>query len=131
MSTSQRVIGMPSGIADIPRRDIRFELALNAGRSLPLVARFGVAEQIIAALAVLLADLRHALIDEGATEALAAQAVESAMVQKDPFSDRVILHLLTPQGVPYVFGIPAQNAADIADQLRTAGAQATARPGHA
>jgi hypothetical protein len=125
-----RLTGMPQATPNSNTRDIRFDLSVSEGEPIMCVARYGVAAQIASGLGTALRVLQMALDSEGAFEQVAIDKLQEFHVQKDPWSDRVVLRLTTIQGIPYIFEIPSQNASEIAERLKTEGSKPT-QAGHA
>ena len=74
-----------------------------------------------------LSELRSQLDARGGGMApVAAERASVSHVQKDRWSDVVLLQLITPRGVPYSFAIPCQAVANIAARLRTESDKPTA-----
>jgi hypothetical protein len=114
-----RLTGMPQAIPNGDTKDIRFTLTTSEGPPLTCVARYGVIAQIAAGLGTALRVLQMALTSENATELVAVENLEDVHIQKDRWSDIVVLLLTTVQGIPYVFQVPSQSASEIADLLKS------------
>lgn len=89
------------------------------------VARYGVAAQIASGLGTALRTLSLALEAEGAVEKVAIEDLLEIHVQKDQWSEMIVLRLTTTRGIPYIFQFHSGNASEIADRLRTEGAKPT------
>jgi len=61
----------------------------------------------------------------GEVALVAPLTLEGVHVQKDQWSDAVLLSLTTNQGIPYIFQIPSQNAVEIGNQLKNEGSRDT------
>lgn len=123
MPAAQRITGLTDGAVDVERQEIRLTLTIGDRGARAFVMRFGVAAQVIGALGRMFWELRRALDAQGGHEATAAEDVAAAHVQKDRWSDKVLVQLITPAGVPYTFAVRAQAAAGIAEQLQTESAR--------
>ena len=104
---------------------VHFTLAVSEGPPISLVARYGVASQVIAGLGRMLLQMREALEKEKSTETVAAETVVDVHVQKERWSDMVLVQMMTPHGIPYTFAIPTQAAGEIADRLKIESAKPT------
>ena len=123
MAKRYRLTGLPKGAVDTQEREIQFELSVAHERPLSFVARYGPAAQVISGLGRMLAELRRVLDEAKGMESTAAEAVATVQVQRDRWHDVVLVHLTTPEGVPYTFALPPQVAIGIADQLKTESAK--------
>jgi|GEM_PF-1660478 hypothetical protein len=119
MPKAMRVVGIPNGAVDPERQEVSFALATAERKAFSFVAKIGVAEQIIAGLGRMVHGIREARLEKGEANAqtTAAEDVAQYLVQRDPWADRVLLRLVTPQGVPYTFALPASAAADMGARL--------------
>jgi hypothetical protein len=125
MTEFSRLTGMPQAIPNSGTKDIRFVLSVENGEPIMCVARYGVAAQIAGGLGTALRVLQMALDSEGAMEQVAVEGLEQVHIEKDRWSDNVVLRLTTVQGIPYVFQVPSQSASEIADRLKTEAAKPT------
>ncbi len=107
------------GSVDVDRRDVHFTLVKNDGTTLQCVGEFTATAQITAALAQMLSSLRTRVNKKPATVPVAATSIQWALVQKDPWSDFVLLQLISPEGIPFSFQIQRKDAAALAARLRT------------
>jgi hypothetical protein len=120
MPKTYRLTGLPSGTTDVDKQELRFSLSISHGQSLSFVGKVGVVGQIISTLGRMLTGLRAQLdAQEGKMAVVAAEQVRAAHVQKERWHELVLLQLITPGGVPYLFAIPCRDAADIAARLKT------------
>jgi hypothetical protein len=119
MPTRHRLTAMPDGHIDTEKREMVFDLSVSNGRSFSFVAKCGVATQVIGGLGRMFLELQRVVYQAQGIEPSAAEEVHSSHIQKDRWSDNVIVQLTTPAGVPYSFAIPSQIAADIAVRLKT------------
>jgi hypothetical protein len=94
------------------------------------VASYGVAAQISSGLGTAIQILRMELAVQGAMEPVAPLQIQVADIQKEQWSDAVVMQLITDLGVPYIFQFPSQKAFEIADRLKTEAAKPT-RAGNA
>lgn len=111
--------GLKDAAVDPDRREVYFALSVKNGPSPDFVGDAGVVRQIAGALGRMAFELRLP-----GPEATAAEKVDRYTVQRDPLSEVVILRMMTPEGIPYTFGIPLIAAADIAERLKTESAKA-------
>jgi hypothetical protein len=124
MGKPVRLVGLPAGAVDADKQEIQFDLALER-QTLSLKATYGVVSQVIAALGRMLLELQT-VRDAGKNVAGGAGAqMHLYQIQKDRWTDSVIVQITTPSGVPYTFGIPTQIAAEIAEQLKIESAKPT------
>jgi hypothetical protein len=117
MPRLQQLRGIPAGSVDAERGNIRFDMVTAEGRTLPFVATYGDAAQVAASLARLLAELRRALEEKKGTATVAVEKVTEFHVQGDPGSGFVLVQMMTQNGVPYSFAMPAEAAAALAAKL--------------
>jgi hypothetical protein len=110
---------------DTKTNEIQFDLALEDGKSLNLIGSYGSVAQITGALGGMLLQLRQILHSKKGMASVAGEQVHSSHIQKDRWTDTVIVQLTTPSGIPYTFGIPTRVASEIADQLKTESAKPT------
>jgi len=127
MLEPHRLIGLPGGTVDSVSHEINFVLSVTDGEPIAFVVEYGPATQVISALGRMLSELRRILMDAQASKFIVAEKVASSHVQKDSWENIIIMQLMTPQGTPYTFALPPQDAAEIADQLRAE----SAKPHHA
>jgi hypothetical protein len=125
MAARRRVAALAGGQVNLDTKDIEFDLTLSDRQTLALVATYGSAAQITSALGGMLKALRGALDSERGMATIAGERVEGCHIQKDRWKDEVILQLITPSGIPYTFGIPTRDAAQIAERLRIDSAKPT------
>jgi hypothetical protein len=117
--TRYRLVSLPSGAVDTEKHEIVFELSVKDGKPLSFVATYGVAAQITSGLGRMVKQLHQILQEQKGVASSAAEQVEGAHIQKDRWSDTVILQLMTPQGIPYTFAIPCNAVAEMAGRLKT------------
>lgn len=120
-----RVTGLPEGSVDVDKQELNFTISVSEGKPTLFVAKFGVAAQVIGALGRMLTELRAQLDKKGGIASVAAEQVAAAHIQKDRWTDVVLVQLITPRGVPYSFAVRCQDAADIADRLKIESAKGT------
>ncbi len=120
MPTTFRLAGLAEGRVNRETHDIDFVLKLSDGRGLMFAAEAAAARQIAASLGRMALDARG----QG-PEALAAERVAQYGVQKDAFGEAILLQLVSDDGVPYMFALPAAAATDIARRLQSEGANTT------
>ena len=118
MPKVHRLLGLPDGAVDTAKQEINFTLAVSSEQPLRFIAKIGVAEQVIAALAPMIRALR-----QPHSQAISAETVAEYLVQRDAHGGPVIVRLVTPHGVPHTFAIPVDAAADIAARLKTESAK--------
>lgn len=121
----RQVKGVTKGSVHTGKLELNFTLSLADGRDLDYTAEYGPASQVISALGRLFVELQKAAAAAEGTlmRATAAEKVAMTHIQKDRWSDVVLLQLTTPQGVPYTFELPPRLASEIADQLKTESAK--------
>ena len=120
-----RLISLPEGTVDTEKHEISFVLDVDGNRPFSFVAKYGVAAQITSSLGKMVSELHEFLVATKGTESTAAEPVASFHVQKDQWSQEVLLMLMTPRGVPYTFALPHLAAVEIANQLKTQSGKAT------
>lgn len=120
-----RLIGLPEGSVNVDAQELNFTLSVSEAKPIALVAKFGIAVQVISALGRMLSELRAQLDKQGGMAPVAAEKIVASHIQKERWSNVVLLQLITPQGVPYSFAVRCQDAADIADRLKTESAKPT------
>jgi hypothetical protein len=126
MPKTLRLAGLASGSVDIDAQEIRFALSIERAPPLSFVGKFGVVAQVIAALGRMMTELRAQMYARGGAMApVAAEQIGTSHIQKERWSDVVLLQLITPGGVPYSFALSCADAADIADRLKTESAKPT------
>jgi hypothetical protein len=130
MPKPTRLTGLPTGEVDPDNQDVVFHLAEAGGRETPFVARYGVAVQIIAALGVLTRTLYEHLAARKAATPVQAIDLSGAHIQKDRWSDHVLVQMEGADGTRTLYKIPCRTAAEIADRLKTE-SDAPTRAGHA
>lgn len=108
-----RLAGIPWGELDTEEREAVFHLQVEDGRRVAFVAPLPVAEQISSVLGRMAQQLR-----QPAPPAAIIEEVAEYEVQKDVCSAAVLLRLVTHQGVPYVFALPPDAAADVGRRLK-------------
>lgn len=118
-----RIVGLSGGGVDTVSHEIQFELTITGQAPMTFVAEYGPAAQVIGALARMNLELRRVLLEAQGIKSVPAEKIASSHVQKDQWENMVIMQLTTPQGVPYTFAIPPQDAAGIAEQLKTESAK--------
>jgi hypothetical protein len=123
MPEPHRLIGLPAGTVDRVTHEINFVLAVADREPIAFVVEFGPAAQVVSALGRMLSELRRILMTSQTSKSIVAEKVASSHVQKDSWENLVIMQLMTPQGTPYTFALPPQDAAEIANQLRTESAK--------
>lgn len=121
----RRLTGLPKGAIDAEKHEIRLELGISGGKPLPFVAKFGVASQIASGLSRMVRELETIMRSQKAATSTAIERIAEAHVQKERWEDLVLLRFVSVGGVPYTFGIPATEAAELADRLRTESAKPT------
>jgi hypothetical protein len=121
----QRVNGLPSGHVDGANHEILFDLNTPQGHKLEFVARFGVASQIVSGLARMVRQLEVMMRAENAATSTAVERIAEAHVQKERWQDLILLRFVSIDGVPYAFGIPAAEAAQLAEMLKTESSKPT------
>ena len=130
MSEFSRLTGMPQAVPNANTKDVRFVLSVSEGAPIMCVANYGVAAQIASGLGSAIRVLRMALASDGTMEPIAAEEIREIHVQKDQWSDVVLVQLTTVLAIPYTFQISSQMAAEIADRLKTESEKPT-QTGHA
>jgi hypothetical protein len=125
MASPQRVNGLPTGHMDGANHEIFFELSTPQGHKLPFVAKFGVASQIVSSLARMVRQMEGIMRSQNVAASTAVEMVAEAHVQKERWQDLVILRFVSAGGVPYTFGIPSAEAAQLAEMLKTESAKPT------
>jgi hypothetical protein len=123
MAKAHRLVGLSGGTVDTVRHEMSFNVTASDGQSIVFVAEFGPASQLISGLSRMLSELRHVLYEAQGMKSIAAEAVAASHVQMDQWENVVLMQLITPQGVPYTFALKPQEAAEIADQLKTESAK--------
>ena len=118
MAEFLQLTGMPQAIPNGSSKDIRFILSVSEGESIMCRARYGVAAQIASGLGTALRMLRVTLAAEGTVEPVAAEDIQEIHIQKTLLADAVVVELVTTPGIPYIFQIPSQMAAELADRLK-------------
>ena len=119
MSNYHRLIGIASGAVDQQNQEIKFEIAVSEKRPISFVAKFGPASQLVGALGRMISELRRVLDAEKKMETVFPEVVAEAYVKQERWSGAILVEIVTPQGIPYIFAIPSQIASDIADRLKT------------
>ena len=119
MAKPKRVVGLPNGAANLETQEVFFTLSISPERRMECVAKAGVAEQIISALASMCAKLREAAIESGTIRPTSAETVTASMVQRERLHDVVLLQLVTDRNVPHTFALSREAAIDIAARLKT------------
>ena len=114
-----RVAGLTDGSVDLDKKELSFTLSIRGRDPYRFVADFGAATQVIGALGRMWAEFRSRLDQQGGVAPISAEQVSASHVQKERWTDVVLLQLITPAGIPYSFAIPTRDAADIADRLKT------------
>ena len=126
MASTRRLAGLAGGNALPDTHELMFDLAvMNGQKPLSFIASYGVASQIIGALADMLKPLTDALAQAKGMVLISGEEVGSLHVQKERWEDVVILRLTTPEGIPHAFRMSPQTAVDIADRLKTESAKPT------
>lgn len=123
MPNRHRITGLPKGTIDTQKHEIQFELAVSEGPPLAFVAKYGPAGQVISALARMHSQLRQVLRAEKGSEMTSAEEVSTVEVQKEQWSDTILVQLVTAQGVPHLFALSSKGASDMADSLKTESAR--------
>jgi hypothetical protein len=124
MPKIHRIAAIPGGGVDPTNLEIKFDLATLDGSPISCVMKYGAATQVIGALGRMFSELqRHVETQKGQMDAVAAETVAAAHIQKDRWMDLVIFQLTTPQGIPYNFVMPSRVASDISDRLKTESAK--------
>ena len=121
----RKVQGIANGGVHRGKFELYFTLTLEDGSKLDFTAEYGPASQVVGALGRLFSELqRAAAAAEGSPiRATAAEKVGATLIEKDRWSNAVLLQLTTPQGVPYTFELSPQHAAEMADRLRVESAK--------
>jgi len=117
-----RISGVTGGSVDPNRDEIVFELQCNERKLPTFVAKSQVVKQIAMGLAALLQGLQDARNKLGipfAARAIHAEPVAQYAIKVDPFADKILIHLVAENGIPYTFAVPRDAAADIAVRLQT------------
>jgi len=127
-----RIVGLPGGAADPDRQEVRFTLLTGEGKEINCVAKTGVAEQLSSGVARMVAAVRdiRTKASKPNVEAGAAESVLEAMIQREPWADRVILRLVSTSGIPFNFALTVDEAKQIAERLRAESVK-TDKPGTA
>jgi hypothetical protein len=130
MPTQHRLLGLSGGAVDTVTHEIQFELTVAGAPPISFVTEFGPATQLIAGLSRMFLELRQVLHAARGMKSVAAEKIASSHIQRDRWEGMVIMQLTTPQGVPYTFQMSPEDAAGIADQLKTESVR-TGKPGNA
>ncbi len=130
MPTIPYLVGVPNGHVDTQAKEVHFNLALQGQKEMAIVSKFGPLTQLMSALGRMRAELIRHLQAQGGIASSPAIEVAKADIQMDPWQGKVLLHFETPEGVPYLFALPAPFARDIAEKLKTESAK-TSTPGKA
>ena len=120
-----RVVSLPNGSADIDGQQVNFTLASSGGKSFNFVAKIGILQQVIRALARMYAELESHLRATDGVAVAYAMAVAKTRIHKERWSDAVLMELTDQDGIPYLFQMTSQTASGIADQLKTESAKPT------
>ena len=75
--------------------------------------------------------MRNVIHAAKSLEPTSAEPIASHLIQKEDWSDVVLMQLVTPQGVPYTFELSRQTAIEIADRLKTESAKGVTQTGNA
>ena len=119
MPTPHRLSGIANGAIDTQEHEIKFDISTGDGKQIAFVSKYGPACQLAASLGRMIFELRKILDNQKKMETIAAEKVVEVSIQKDKWSDIVLLQLMTENGIPYAFALPLQSATDIADRLKT------------
>jgi hypothetical protein len=127
MAKPHRLTGLASGDVDPSKGEAIFSLSVGPSNPIILVARYGVLSQITSALSVMLTHLRRSIqAQAGAMEPAAAETLAEIHIQKERWSDQVILKLVTVNQIEHTFVLSSDIAADIADRLKNESSKTTA-----
>jgi hypothetical protein len=100
---SRETLGIPRGSVDAETAQIRFLVDVKDEPPMEFFGSYGSVAQMASALGRLLQQLRHRLGAARGLQPVAAEDIAAMHVQKDPWLNAVILHLVTPRGTPYIF----------------------------
>lgn len=118
MPTTFRLAGLIEAKIDPQNQDINFVLKVNDGRGLAFVAEAAAARQIASSLGRVALGAR-----QSGPQMIGAEKVAQYGVKNDAFAEAVLLQLVSEDGVPYMFALPAKAAADVAHRLQTEAAK--------
>jgi hypothetical protein len=118
MPTIFRLAGLIEASIDNEGRDVNFVLRVSDGRGLAFVAEAAAARQIAFSFGRVALETR-----QSAPQVISAEKISKYGVKKDAFGEAVLLQLVSEDGVPYMFALPLNAAADIADRLQTESAK--------
>lgn len=119
-----RLTGIEEGYIDPKTGYVLFKANLDQRPNEWFAAKANVIEQVLSMLAALLSQLME-LSATGAPEAIPAIEVSQYAIRKDPFDDKVLMKILSTDGVPYTFAIPARATNEMSDRLKWEGSKPT------
>lgn len=118
MTDPVRLTGFAGVIPNVESKDIRFILETeNSEKPLYCIGEFGLIFKIAQSFGAAIQILRMAFLSHRETVVIPAENVSDIYIQKDYFSESVLLQL-TSEGIPYTFHLSDQIATRLADELK-------------
>jgi len=119
-----KLAGIEEGSIDPKNRYVVFKAKIDPDQEQYFAAKANVIEQVLSTLATLLRQLREYGLAP-ASETVSAIEISQYAVRKDPFSDKVLMQIISVEGIPYTFAIPAQATDEISERLKAEGSMPT------
>ena len=119
MSKTHRLLGLPSCVIDTHTNEIKFDLAVSGGKPVSFIAKYGVMAQMLAGLARPASQLRDRLNSIGTHDTVYPEAIVEAGIQQNKITGVILVELINPEGIPYIFALPPQTAIQLADLLKS------------
>lgn len=91
----------------------------DSNKPITFVAHYGTLLQITSALGSAFHILRAFLTQEGRAEIISTEKIDSLNLQKDQFSESLVIQVTTDQAIPYTFRLSDQLALDLAETIHT------------
>jgi hypothetical protein len=118
MTDPVRLTGFAGATPNAVSKDVRFILETeNAENPIYCIGQYNLILRIASGLGAALHMLRLAFLSQGETAVIPADRVSDVYIQKDYFSDAVLVQI-TSEGIPYTFHFSDQIASKLADELK-------------
>ncbi len=119
-----KLAGIEEGSIDPEKGYVVFKAKLDRRPDQWFAAKANVLDQTLSTLATLLRQLReHTAVP--AAEAIFAIEVGQYAIQKDPFSEKVLMKIISPDGIPYTFAVPTRATDEMSERLKAEGSKPT------